>query len=153
MASTGEVCQQLREALRCLHAEATPGDLRRAAGGWLEGFQGSREAWSVCVACLLSTGEQVPVRVFAAQTMRFKVTRELGQLEVQHWAQLREMLLKCVQVKLCGEMRVWGCYLCWCMAECLGMMSGVCECDLKGMMYMWDLRCCIGCGRELGWLW
>ncbi|SCU88674.1 LAMI_0D10946g1_1 [Lachancea mirantina] len=69
------------EALKCL-SSSTAQATKNQALQYLEEFQKSKDAWSACLDILSKSGAQdsLELQVFAAQTLRNKVTYDLSQL-------------------------------------------------------------------------
>ncbi|KAJ3376267.1 Nuclear import receptor [Allomyces arbusculus] len=76
---------------------ATQESLRQTAAHWLEQFEASDAAWEVATTTLAAPpttqGVTFEARVFAAQVIRHKVTRDLYKLAPAQVAQLREAIL------------------------------------------------------------
>lgn len=81
---------QVKLALLAMYSPSSADKLQ--ASKFLEQFQKSQQAWEATVA-LLSSDESVEVVLFAAQTLRSKVTYDLNQLPQHNYTQLRESLL------------------------------------------------------------
>lgn len=77
MATTEEIVA----ALQCIASNATQADKNKALG-YLEEFQRSSEAWFLCHEILnaAETQNSLELLIFAAQTLRNKVTYDLSQL-------------------------------------------------------------------------
>ncbi|KIY50561.1 ARM repeat-containing protein [Fistulina hepatica ATCC 64428] len=63
------------------------------ANAWLQDFQHSSEAWTTCNAVLHSPDTAQPLKLFAAQTLRSKVTYDLSQVPVSDRLNLRDTLI------------------------------------------------------------
>ncbi|SCU83321.1 LAFA_0D02916g1_1 [Lachancea sp. 'fantastica'] len=71
----------VQSALQCITAQTDP-ETKKQALHFLEEYQKSSESWTVCHSILASQDSQygVELQVFAAQTLRNKVTYDLAQL-------------------------------------------------------------------------
>lgn len=68
-------------------------DAKKEATGFLEEFQKSQHAWELAHQILQNSQNLGPFRLFAAQTLRSKVTYDLVQLPETAWAALKDLLL------------------------------------------------------------
>lgn len=90
--STNDYLNQLKQALGTMYSNASA-DEKKLATNYLESFQKSKEAWEIVLSILGDTSISVEVRLFAAQTLRSKVTFDLHQLEESHYAQLKDSII------------------------------------------------------------
>ena len=73
----------IQAALQCISSNS-PQTQKNEALHFLEQFQKSPEAWSLCHTVLSNTDSQLnELQIFAAQTLRNKVTYDLSQLEAE----------------------------------------------------------------------
>ncbi|KAK9823984.1 hypothetical protein WJX72_006790 [[Myrmecia] bisecta] len=86
---------QVLHALQALHAPGRSAVDTRTASDWLTQFQHSQAAWQVCIDCLQDMKLPFDVHLFAAQTLRQKLRRQLGSLPAEAWPWLRAALLAC----------------------------------------------------------
>ncbi|CCD23781.1 mRNA transport regulator MTR10 NDAI_0C01200 [Naumovozyma dairenensis CBS 421] len=87
----------LQAALQCISSNATQDDKNKALH-YLEQFQRSTEAWSVCHDVLINTDAQLlELHIFAAQTLRNKITYDLSQLD-NNLMDLKNSLLQLLTV-------------------------------------------------------
>ncbi|BFZ63006.1 Nuclear import receptor [Saitoella coloradoensis] len=84
--------QQLFAALQTLYTNSARADKERA-NTYLEEFQKSAEAWQAVHAILSSSTAGLEAKMFAAQTMRTKITYDFHQLPKESLASLRDSLL------------------------------------------------------------
>lgn len=83
----------LEKTLQCISSKAAQEKKSRALHS-LEQFQKSPEAWTICHEVLTNVDpSQLELQLFAAQTLRNKVTYDLSQLE-ENLSQLKDSLLK-----------------------------------------------------------
>lgn len=103
----------VRQALETMYSGAGQ-EAKKEATVFLERFQKSGEAWSICHELLASDGP-VQYKVFAAQTLRAKTTYDLSQLDSASVAQLRNSLLELVAKY--GNDRLVSVQLCLALAQ------------------------------------
>ncbi|CCE63300.1 hypothetical protein TPHA_0E02080 [Tetrapisispora phaffii CBS 4417] len=84
--------ENIQVALQCISSNVTQFEKTEALG-YLEHFQKSTEAWKTCHEILgMNNGALVELGVFAAQTLRNKVTYDLNQLD-GNLSQFKESLI------------------------------------------------------------
>ncbi|KAI0778461.1 ARM repeat-containing protein [Trametes elegans] len=76
------------------------------ANTWLQDFQHSSDAWSICNVLLLSPDAPLGAKIFAAQTFRAKVTYDLVDMSTPDLLQLRETLLKALETYHAGPRNI-----------------------------------------------
>uniref|UniRef100_A0A7S0WIF6 Importin N-terminal domain-containing protein n=1 Tax=Chlamydomonas leiostraca TaxID=1034604 RepID=A0A7S0WIF6_9CHLO len=84
--------QQLMAALHALYHNEDPA-VKEQANKWLEGWQGTVEAWSVSDAVLHDPGSNMEAQYFCAQTLRTKVARDFEELPDSAVNSLRDSLM------------------------------------------------------------
>ncbi|KAF5385512.1 hypothetical protein D9757_005366 [Collybiopsis confluens] len=72
------------------------------ANSWLQEFQHSPEAWTTCNVLLSSPGVPLAAKVFAAQTIRTKVTYDLSQVDTANLSALRDTLIAALEAYTSG---------------------------------------------------
>lgn len=85
---------QLQQALGSMYSNALRED-KMAATQFLERFQKSQEAWEA-VPQILNESTDLQFQLFAAQTLRAKVTYDLNQLPVLNYSALKDALIDLV---------------------------------------------------------
>ncbi|KAI8979289.1 armadillo-type protein [Mycotypha africana] len=86
-------------------------DATREASRWLESFQKKSEAWTVADYLLRAPESNTETRLFAAQTLKQKITYDLRELDVEARLQLRDSLIGTLQKSMTtsGAVRVQLC--------------------------------------------
>ncbi|KAI8369742.1 armadillo-type protein [Blakeslea trispora] len=107
---TTESTTRVLEALSSLYS-STDRQTNREANRWLESFQKKPEAWTVADYLLKSNDANIETQLFAAQTLKQKITYDLRELDLKARLQLRDGLIdrlsqitdssKVVMVQLC----------------------------------------------------
>ncbi|KAL2433279.1 mRNA transport regulator MTR10 [Exophiala dermatitidis] len=92
------------------------GKQKTEAHEYLEKFQKSSEAWTTTHAILRDTSAPVEARLFAATTLKGKITYDLHQLPDDAWTPLRDSLLSLLQSYISGP-RPIRTQLCVCIAR------------------------------------
>ncbi|KAI8365426.1 armadillo-type protein [Choanephora cucurbitarum] len=105
-----ESTTRVLEALSSLY-NSTDKQTNREANRWLESFQKKPEAWAVADYLLKSNDVNLETQLFAAQTLKQKITYDLRELDSKARLQLRDGLIerlgqlgdtsKAVMVQLC----------------------------------------------------
>jgi hypothetical protein len=80
----------LVQALQALYAPSASPELRRQADQWLVEFQRSPGSWSQCADILSAGTASQEVLLFAAQTIRYKAARQLGQVAIEQLPAIRD---------------------------------------------------------------
>lgn len=90
--------EEVQRALECISSSATQENKNQALQ-YLEQFQKSPEAWTICNHILTADVDQsmIQLQVFASQTLRNKVTYDLSQLH-GNLAQFKQTLLKLISL-------------------------------------------------------
>lgn len=86
---------QIRQALDTMYSGADQ-SAKKEATIFLEAFQKSPEAWTLCQELLDNSNEPIQFRMFAAQTLRAKTTYDLSQVPADTLAELKELMLHLV---------------------------------------------------------
>lgn len=92
--SSDPIIAQINLAMQTMYT-AAPSEVKANATHFLEQFQKSEEAWETTVAILLTPWDpsDLQLRLFAAQTLRSKVTYDLSQLPSVNWPVFKDSLL------------------------------------------------------------
>ncbi|CAK7895109.1 mRNA transport regulator Mtr10p [[Candida] anglica] len=83
---------QVKTALATMYSNGTQEE-KKTATQLLESFQKSQEAWELVHTILNDSNESIEFRLFAAQTLRSKVTYDLAQLPEGSYPQLKDSLI------------------------------------------------------------
>lgn len=89
---SSSVMDQVKQALHAMYSASNETD-KINASKFLEQFQKSEAAWEI-THTILTSNDSLEVVLFAAQTLRSKVTYDLNQLPEHNYTQLRESLLQ-----------------------------------------------------------
>ncbi|KAH7104256.1 ARM repeat-containing protein [Auriculariales sp. MPI-PUGE-AT-0066] len=81
-------------------------DALEQANTWLQEFQHSTDAWTVCNLVLADPAQPEPARIFAAQTFRAKVIYDLNQLDATLLIPLRDTLITALRSYATGPRRI-----------------------------------------------
>jgi transportin-3 len=81
------------QALQALHSSSASPELRKQADQWLVSFQRSPESWSLCADILQADASGSELLLFAAQTIRYKATRQLAQVTIDQLPAIREQII------------------------------------------------------------
>lgn len=84
--------EQIKGALGVMYSNGSQ-DEKKAATQLLESFQKSKDAWEPVHSILNDSSSSIEFKLFAAQTLRSKVTYDLVQLPDQALAQLKDSLI------------------------------------------------------------
>lgn len=93
---SSEILQQVQHALDTMYSNA-PRDNKMEATLFLETFQKSKEAWET-VHHILESPNNIQLQIFAAQTLRSKVTYDLNQLPESSYEQLKDSTIHLLQL-------------------------------------------------------
>ncbi|KAK6201312.1 armadillo-type protein [Scheffersomyces amazonensis] len=95
--SSSEALQQLKQALDTMYSNSAQEDKIRATH-FLESFQRSQEAWELVVNILNDDSiNDIQFKLFAAQTLRSKLTYDLTQLPESNYEQLKNSLIDLIK--------------------------------------------------------
>ncbi|EJD55376.1 ARM repeat-containing protein [Auricularia subglabra TFB-10046 SS5] len=106
MSSSQEATIQSIIAALAVFGGAPSKDALDQANAWLQEFQHSADAWTVCNTLLVTPSAPEPARFFAAQTFRAKVTYDLAQLDPALLLPLRDTLVAALQMYAAGPRRI-----------------------------------------------
>ncbi|KAI8086442.1 armadillo-type protein [Halteromyces radiatus] len=98
---SSELVPQVLEALSSLYSNSDA-ITKKQATKWLETFQKKPEAWKVADLLLNSETANIETRLFAAQTLRQKITYDLRELDVTAKYSLRDSLLQLLWLSASG---------------------------------------------------
>ncbi|KAI9278101.1 armadillo-type protein [Sporodiniella umbellata] len=90
-----EITPRVVEALTALYSPEATGS-KKEITRWLESFQKKPEAWAVADYLLTKKDSDFQTRLFAAQTLKIKITYDLQNLNLQARLQLRDSLVELV---------------------------------------------------------
>lgn len=92
--SSDSIIAQINLAMQTMYT-AAPSEVKANATHFLEQFQKSQEAWETTVTILLTPWDpsDLQLRLFAAQTLRSKVTYDLSQLPSVNWPVFKDSLI------------------------------------------------------------
>ena len=87
--------EQVQQVFRALQAPDATSQQTQEATLWLDHFQGTLEAWRVAdqLLCLATDDTTDAARIFAAQTLRYKIQYSWSELPVWAHESLRNTLL------------------------------------------------------------
>lgn len=94
MTGTGSL-SQLEQALSTMYSNSSEADKKQATS-FLESFQKSQEAWELTHLILNGNEESIQFKLFAAQTLRSKITYDLHQISEANMAQLKDSLIELI---------------------------------------------------------
>ncbi|KAL0080626.1 armadillo-type protein [Phycomyces blakesleeanus] len=93
---------QVLEALSALYSSSNS-QAKKEASRWLEDFQKQPEAWTVANYLLTMENSNTETRLFAAQTLRQKITYDLRELNPEARRSLRDSLVQLLWVSATGS--------------------------------------------------
>ncbi|EGW32227.1 uncharacterized protein SPAPADRAFT_139005, partial [Spathaspora passalidarum NRRL Y-27907] len=92
--SSSETLNQVNNALDAMYGGTNVQADKVKATQFLESFQKSQEAWEIVHIVLHGEDANVQLKLFAAQTLRSKITYDLHQLPETNYPQLKESILE-----------------------------------------------------------
>ncbi|KAI8336541.1 armadillo-type protein [Chlamydoabsidia padenii] len=98
---SSDLVPQVLEALASLYSNSDATSKKQATK-WLEGFQKKSEAWQVADVLINAENANVETRLFAAQTLRQKITYDLRELDMNHRSSLRDSLVQLLWASASG---------------------------------------------------
>ena len=107
----GDNLQQLKLALETMYSNANQNDKINATH-FLETFQKSQDAWEIVHTILNDAHLDIHIQLFAAQTLRSKVTYDLSQLPEQNFATLKNSIIQLLTVFTANNQRLVRTQLC-----------------------------------------
>lgn len=112
----GDNLQQLKLALETMYSNANQNDKINATH-FLETFQKSQDAWEIVHTILNDAHLDIHIQLFAAQTLRSKVTYDLSQLPEQNFATLKNSIIQLLTVFTANNQRLVRTQLCVALAQ------------------------------------
>lgn len=90
-----ESLSQVQHALSTMYSNASHEDKKQATR-FLESFQKSQEAWELTHQIISNSGESIQFKLFAAQTLRSKITYDLHQVSEANLDQLKDSVIELI---------------------------------------------------------